>query len=136
MTIRTTFFACVVLALSMAYLPELARAQYTWTQPISNTKWTLLAIDFSTDVIGYAAGHQGEILKTTDAGQTWQQLNSPTFGHLLDIEAVGRDTVIAIGNNGEIHVSTDAGSTWGWGANPMTQDDKLTGLQVLNNSVV
>ncbi len=43
----------------------------TWTQGEVPVSVTLTGIDFGSDTHGWAVGHSGVVLKTTDAGATW-----------------------------------------------------------------
>ncbi|OIN02076.1 hypothetical protein BFR57_08480 [Idiomarina sp. MD25a] len=56
----------------------------TWKQANVPTSVLLTSVDFASDSIGYAAGHHGVILKTTDGGDTWQRIFDGF--DLLDLE--------------------------------------------------
>lgn len=43
----------------------------TWTQASVPTQSDLVAVDFPSDLKGWAVGHDGVILATTDGGSTW-----------------------------------------------------------------
>lgn len=62
----------------------------------------------------YAAGDDGTILKSTDAGVTWTDLTTNTgepgdFEHLFFIDA---STGWAVGDNGVVTKTTDGGTNW------------------------
>ena len=56
----------------------------TWQQANVPTSVLLTSIDFESDTVGYAAGHHGVVLKTTDAGDSWQRVFDGF--DLLDLE--------------------------------------------------
>ncbi len=69
-------------------------------------------IYFPSRKIGYIAGNDGVIMKTTDAGVSWSQLNSGVSHHLQSVFFVGQDTGWVVGNNGTVRKTTDGGATW------------------------
>jgi len=92
-------------------------------------KWTLLAtlpgvihdIAFPTAKIGYAAGEQGEVFKTTDGGMTWTQLTLSNAGndYFYGVYAVTAKKVVisgfydsSSGAYGVFRWSEDGGRTW------------------------
>lgn len=59
----------------------------TWTQGEVPVSVTLTGIDFGSDTHGWAVGHSGVVLKTTDAGTTWELQLDGTRALELAIES-------------------------------------------------
>ncbi len=59
----------------------------TWTQGEVPVSVTLTGIDFGSDTHGWAVGHSGVVLKTTDAGATWELQLDGTRALELAIES-------------------------------------------------
>lgn len=79
------------------------------------------AISFPTAEIGYAAGEQGEVFKTTNGGSTWSQLTLSDAGndYFYGVAALTTKKVIIsgfydspTGSYGVFRWSEDGGSTW------------------------
>jgi len=75
------------------------------------------SICFLDDQFGFAAGYDGGIYKTENAGYDWQVLiNSNSLLkqriHFNDILMVNADKGIVVGNNGVISLTYDGGSSW------------------------
>ena len=49
---------------------------------------------------GYAVGHLGVVLKTTNQGSNWAFIPFYSNGHLFSMERLGQDSIWASGNNG------------------------------------
>ncbi|RXK56499.1 hypothetical protein ESB00_11720 [Oleiharenicola lentus] len=86
----------------------------TWRQVIVPTRAMLTGVSFGDTRHGWAVGHDGVILATTDAGESWTLQNSG-----LDLEAVLLDVLFldatrgfAVGAYGKCLATTDAGRTW------------------------
>ena len=71
----------------------------------------LRALTFRDSLSGFASGHGGTILKTSDGGKEWESLSSGVTDNLFDIEING-NYIIAVGEKGKILKSTDEGQTW------------------------
>lgn len=59
----------------------------SWTQGEVPVSVTLTGIDFGSDTHGWAVGHSGVVLKTTDAGATWELQLDGTRALELAIES-------------------------------------------------
>ncbi|SFR58060.1 Uncharacterized protein SAMN04488073_3077 [Marinobacter gudaonensis] len=59
----------------------------TWSQGEVPVSVTLTGIDFGSDTHGWAVGHSGVVLKTTDAGATWELQLDGTRALELAIES-------------------------------------------------
>lgn len=68
-------------------------------------------VDFVSNLIGYAAGTHGRIIKTTDGGLTWTLLTTSVTAELYGIDFVNATTGVAVGDN-VILRTTDGGVTW------------------------
>ncbi len=85
---------------------------FTQSLPTTNYLTTISCIDQNT---GIAAGNQGTILRTTNAGLNWVIQNSGTFERFNNsfYPLVGGDlAVYLIGNNGIIRKSINRGVSW------------------------
>jgi photosystem II stability/assembly factor-like uncharacterized protein len=86
----------------------------TWCQVPVPTRATLNAVHFADARHGFAVGHLGTILRTTDAGESWQKLDSglPRDAVLLDVLSLSPNDAIAVGAYGLYLRTRDAGATW------------------------
>jgi photosystem II stability/assembly factor-like uncharacterized protein len=78
------------------------------------------SVHFPTPLIGYVAGDDGLLKKTTDGGLTWFTIFSPTDEHLWGIEFVDADTGYVVGGNGAFFKTTNGGNNWTAVTAPMT----------------
>lgn len=85
----------------------------TWSDQVlpANTP-QLFAVKFVTKNIGFAAGQNGTILKTTNLGLNWFNLNSGTTQQLTGLWFIDKDTGYACGSNGTILKTTNSGASW------------------------
>lgn len=60
----------------------------------------------------WAAGSDGKIVRSDDAGETWQVQQSGTRLNLQSIAAWDPDRAVAVGNEGVVLVTEDGGQTW------------------------
>ena len=86
----------------------------SWTQAAVPTRTTLTAIHFFDARLGWAAGHDGIILRTRDGGRTWERVRfAPEQEQpLLDIWFQNEKQGYAIGAYGLFLVTSDGGDTW------------------------
>jgi photosystem II stability/assembly factor-like uncharacterized protein len=86
----------------------------TWTQVAVPLHVTLTAVAFADDKQGWAVGHDGAILHTTDAGKTWnvQRFEPELNQALLGIVAVSADRAVVVGAFGVLMSTSDGGKTW------------------------
>lgn len=90
-----------------------------WTQITSGTQKKINTICFSSSSIGYLAGNDSLLMKTTDGGATWAQLNYtgvnflPNGANILNIQFLN-DTLgfITVGPYSGSYGTTDGGLTW------------------------
>lgn len=83
----------------------------TYTQIVggSTTMYSLYFVDTDT---GYAAGENGVIMKTIDAGSSWNALTTGVTDLLFNVFFVDDTTGFACGNSGRIIKTIDAGNSW------------------------
>ena len=72
----------------------------------------LEGVHFINTQNGWAVGHAGLILRTTDCGASWQVQQSNTNENLYDILFTSGEEGYAVGANGTILHTTDSGKTW------------------------
>jgi photosystem II stability/assembly factor-like uncharacterized protein len=86
----------------------------TWLSPHTATYNDLHSVFFpeNNNNIGYAAGNQGTIVKTTDGGFHWTNLNTPTSSTLFSCFFINELKGYAVGEYGTIIHTADGGSTW------------------------
>jgi photosystem II stability/assembly factor-like uncharacterized protein len=79
--------------------------------PVSSTLTSVSFIDANT---GWAVGHWGAILKTTDGGETWQlqRLAATEDRPLFGVHFVDANHGVAVGLWSLILVTDDGGKTW------------------------
>ena len=84
-----------------------------WTKINAGNGTNLNSIYFVNSFVGYAAGGQGIILKTSDRGMSWINEQSHSTSRISTIK-FGFDTCsgFAIGENGMFLKTTDCGSNW------------------------
>lgn len=75
---------------------------------------TLTAVDFADAQTGWAVGHWGVILATTDGGETWSLQRSDTAVDqpLFSVHFKDRDNGIAVGLWSLVLNTADGGTTW------------------------
>ncbi|MFZ5495824.1 MAG: WD40/YVTN/BNR-like repeat-containing protein [Verrucomicrobiota bacterium] len=86
----------------------------TWRQIVVPTRAMLTGVSFGDATHGWAVGHDGVILATTDAGETWTRQDSGQ-----DLETVWLDVFfsdarigLAVGAYGRSLLTLDGGSNW------------------------
>lgn len=74
----------------------------TWANTYSgpNKDIVLQAVDFASDMKGYAVGTLGRIIETTDGGDSWSEMELETNETLLDVTVSPDGTVFATGLGG------------------------------------
>jgi photosystem II stability/assembly factor-like uncharacterized protein len=91
-------------------------SQDTWTEQKTNFPGWLKSISFPTNIVGYAVGSAGYILKTTDGGSTWAASYLKDNPNLYSVHFVSTTTgfVVSEGvnNRANVYKTTDGGLTW------------------------
>lgn len=91
-----------------------SRYNNLWSPRESGTTEALTSLSFIDNKNGWAAGHGGVVIKTTDGGDTWAvqrepaKLNQP----ILDLQFVTAGTGYACGAYDTFLKTTDGGETW------------------------
>lgn len=91
--------------------PRTFKTKASWAKINSGTVNNLTCVFFADSFTGYAAGANGTILKTTDAGLTWSQQASGTTKQLNDIYFYDKLVGNVVGNGLILHTK-DGGQTW------------------------
>ena len=91
-----------------------SKSPQLWSQRDSKTTETLTCISFPDEKYGWAAGHGGVVINTTDGGETWavQRESSPDNQPLFDIKFVSHYIGYACGPYETLLKSADGGKTW------------------------
>jgi hypothetical protein len=85
-----------------------------WIQKNSRISENINAFGFGGGGQLFAAGNNGAIIFSSDAGESWSSVSSPTSQDLYSIDASGQNSnwIIASGSSGIIIKSTDNGTNW------------------------
>jgi photosystem II stability/assembly factor-like uncharacterized protein len=86
----------------------------TWTQAVTPTRAMLTAVAFPDATHGWAVGHDGVILHTSDGGRSWarQDKGDDLETVLLDVHFLDPKVGFAVGAYGKFLATTDGGATW------------------------
>jgi photosystem II stability/assembly factor-like uncharacterized protein len=88
---------------------------HTWAPAPSRVESMLTGLSFAPDSeCGWAVGHQGVILATTDGGRTWQRQrpDGAAEDSFLDVLALDAQHIIAVGAYGLFAETHNGGTTW------------------------
>jgi photosystem II stability/assembly factor-like uncharacterized protein len=103
----------------------------TWTQSIAPTQVLLTAVSFPDSQHGWAVGHEGVIITTTDGGQTWHRQddgkNIETV--FLDVRFLNPSQGFAVGAYGKFLKTADGGKNW-TAAKPIDEEMHYNRLSV------
>lgn len=86
----------------------------TWQQRPTPTRALLTGVNFPDARHGWAVGHDGVILATTDGGETWrrQDAGQPSDTVLLDVLFLDAQRGFVLGAYGKFLATADGGATW------------------------
>lgn len=86
----------------------------SWTQSVVPARALLTGVSFPDARHGWAVGHDGVILATTDGGQTWKRQDAGRDLETVYLDVHFRDITsgFAIGAYGKFMVTADGGKTW------------------------
>ncbi|MDP1578858.1 MAG: YCF48-related protein [Candidatus Didemnitutus sp.] len=86
----------------------------TWNQSITPTRAMLTGVSFVDEQHGWAVGHDGVILATTDGGRSWQRQDSGNDLEtvFLDVHFYDANHGTVVGAYGKFLVTEDGGKTW------------------------
>jgi photosystem II stability/assembly factor-like uncharacterized protein len=89
-----------------------------WTAQSSGVTARLRGVSAVSDLVAWASGSGGTIVRTADGGATWQALTVSDAAKLdfRDVDAISADVAYALsigsGESSRIYKTTDAGRTW------------------------
>lgn len=78
----------------------------------SGTKSDLNAVSFVSADIGFVAGFNGVLQKTTNGGRAWETIDTETNYRINAVCFLSADTGFIAGENGVFKGTTDGGLTW------------------------
>lgn len=86
----------------------------TWRQSVAPTRALLTGVSFPDAQHGWAVGHDGVILVTSDGGLTWTRQDDGKNLETVYLDILFRDTThgFAVGAYGKFMVTADGGKTW------------------------
>lgn len=86
----------------------------TWTQIIAPTRAMLTGVSFPDAQHGWAVGHDGVIMATSNGGQSWVRQDSGHDLTTIYLDVLFRDSShgIAVGAYGKFQVTSDGGRSW------------------------
>jgi photosystem II stability/assembly factor-like uncharacterized protein len=106
---------CSALFLMVLWLPQLAGSadsNLSLALQVSNTKSTLMSIQFRTPQHGWAVGTGGTILRTTDGGKNWKRMTSGTSALLTSVFFVDSSKGWVTGAGGLLRHTVNGGESW------------------------
>lgn len=102
----------IVLAVLALFLRNLnGQVPYRWINPLPQGN-TLNAVCFGDATTVYAAGDQGTIIKSVNAGETWDILQQLTFHDLHGCFFINYKTGCVVGDSGSVFRTSDGGYSW------------------------
>lgn len=86
----------------------------TWTQSVVPARAMLTGVSFPDAQHGWAVGHDGVILATTDGGQIWKRQDAGIDLETVYLDVHFRDAAngFAVGAYGRFMVTANGGKTW------------------------
>ncbi|MFK0571253.1 WD40/YVTN/BNR-like repeat-containing protein [Endozoicomonas sp.] len=99
----------------------------SWQQASVPTIQMLTAVQFPSEKVGYAVGHDAIVLKTEDGGETWQQVyvDREATVPLLDVWFKDNLHGFAVGAYGYIIETVDGGQSWDFIDDRIANDDEF-----------
>jgi photosystem II stability/assembly factor-like uncharacterized protein len=93
--------------------------RFSWSHPRPQGN-SLGGAAFENDLVGYAVGNRGVVVKTTDGGASWVLVSQfPQFGvDLEDLLPIAPGELLAVGDPPGIFHSANGGATWTAVPNP------------------
>lgn len=82
-----------------------------WERVPSGVDDDLFDITFAGDA-GWAVGHEGTVLRSTDGGNTWRKVPAPTTEDLVRVSTKGADQALVITRSGKSFSTNDGGQSW------------------------
>ena len=102
-----------LLVLLMVLLFAFVSPLYSGFQPLNTqTSMDLYDMCFTDSNTGYAVGHWGTVIKTTNGGDSWFLLETNVSNVFHSVYFLNQQTGWAVGGNGGIIKTTNAGLNW------------------------
>lgn len=103
-----------------------------WEEINSNATENLNCIQFINET-GYAAGQNGEMVKTTNGGISWTAINSTTSEHITALHFTSTTTGFFTASNGKVYQTSNGGSSWS--SEQLQSIGALNGIDFQNTQV-
>jgi len=84
----------------------------SWTTVASGVDSDLFDITFAGSMAGWAVGHGGLVLRTTDGGDTWTRTTSPTTEDIVHVSATSELAARVITRRNILYSTNDGGNSW------------------------
>jgi photosystem II stability/assembly factor-like uncharacterized protein len=108
---RITLLACALAAAATLALPAAAQGPPGWSQG-SGAQGSLTVLRAVSRTTALAAGLDGALVRTTDAGRTWSATTAPSDAEVRDLASPDGNRIYVLDSRGALLRSTDAGATW------------------------
>lgn len=99
-----------LLLLGAFSMPQLLFAQ--WSRLTTGTTKDLKTVHFINNDLGFAAGKDGVLIKTSNGGTNWTIINTATTKEIKSVYFADANTGWLVGKDGLIKKTTDGGTTW------------------------
>jgi photosystem II stability/assembly factor-like uncharacterized protein len=108
---------------------------FSWAHPRPQGN-SLGGAAFESDLVGYAVGDRGVVVKTTDGGVSWTLVSTfpQSATDLEDVLVTGPGQLLAVGDPPGIFRSVNGGATWTAVANPSTA--RLRDIEVVTGTML
>lgn len=83
-----------------------------WVTVASGVDSDLFDITFAGSLAGWAVGHGGLVLRTTDGGNTWTRTASPTTEDVVHVSATSELAARVITRRNILYSTSDGGNSW------------------------
>ena len=83
-----------------------------WVTVASGVDSDLFDITFAGSLAGWAVGHGGLVLRTTDGGNTWTRTTSPTTEDVVHVSATSEFAARVITRRNILYSTSDGGNSW------------------------
>jgi len=83
-----------------------------WATVASGVTSDLFDITFAGSAAGWAVGHAGLVLRSTDGGETWARTSSPSAEDLVHVSATSALAARVITRSNKLFSTADGGETW------------------------
>jgi len=109
-----------LLLLGAFSMPQLLFAQ--WSRLTTGTTKDLKTIHFLNNDLGFAAGKDGVLIKTSNGGSNWTTITTATTKEIKSMYFVDANTGWLVGKDGLIKKTSDGGSTWSTQVSTINED--------------